>query len=165
MARKKNRFSYPRMCEGTLGRVRLADRLTWVVDRGENNELYTKLANVLSITWTLDTAWLYMTKELDIKMWSLVSVSCTHEGDYSKVTICNHHADSQLLCVARCLIWWLRRLGKVWSYMTPNALTETRCHLTTQTKLFSGLCSLLKIKEYVQMIKYDQRLVTFMSGW
>ena len=33
------------------------------------------------------------------------------------------------LCVAWCLIWWFASLDiKVWSYMTPNVLTETRCH-------------------------------------
>ena len=39
-----------------------------------------------------------------------------------KVTICNHQADSSLLFVAWCLIWWLTSLKIVWSYMTPNVL-------------------------------------------
>ena len=37
----------------------------------------------------------------------------------------NHQADSKL-CVAWCLIWWFASLSKVWSYMAPNVLTETR---------------------------------------
>ena len=32
------------------------------------------------------------------------------------------------LCVAWCLVWWFASLKKLWSYMTPNVLTETRCH-------------------------------------
>ena len=32
------------------------------------------------------------------------------------------------------LIWWFASLEKVWSYITLNVLTETRCHYTTQTK-------------------------------
>ena len=39
-----------------------------------------------------------------------------------------------ILCVAWCLIWHLQVEKKVWSYMTLNVLTETRCHYTTQTK-------------------------------
>ena len=31
------------------------------------------------------------------------------------------------LRMAWCLIWWFASLEKVWSYMTPNVLTETRC--------------------------------------
>ena len=37
------------------------------------------------------------------------------------------------MCGVWCLIWWFASLGKVWSYMTLNVLTETRCHQTTQT--------------------------------
>ena len=32
------------------------------------------------------------------------------------------------LCVAWCLIWWFASLEIVWSYMTPNVVTETSCH-------------------------------------
>ena len=42
-----------------------------------------------------------------------------------------------ILCVAWYLIWQLQVQKKVWSYMTPNVLTETRCHQTTQTKPLS----------------------------
>ena len=41
-----------------------------------------------------------------------------------KVTICNHQADSSLY-VSELVIYKFRQ---VWSYMTPNVLTETRCH-------------------------------------
>ena len=40
-----------------------------------------------------------------------------------KVTICNHQADTQLMSdLVTC------KFRKVWSYMTLNALTETRRH-------------------------------------
>ena len=32
------------------------------------------------------------------------------------------------LCVAWCLIWWFASLEIVWSYMTPNVVTETSYH-------------------------------------
>ena len=46
------------------------------------------------------------------------------EEDYS----CHMHSPGwpPTLCVARCLIWWFVSLVKVWSYMTPNVLIETR---------------------------------------
>ena len=47
-----------------------------------------------------------------------------------KVTICNHHDDSPLYVWSDLVI---RKFRKVWSYMTLNVLTETRCHQTTQT--------------------------------
>ena len=54
----------------------------------------------------------------------------TPEEDYR---VCMQSPGSQpTLCVAWCLIWWFVSLEKVWSYMAPNVLTETRCHETTQ---------------------------------
>ena len=50
-----------------------------------------------------------------------------------KVTICNHQAASPLN------VWpdaWfvICKFRKVWSYTALNVLTETRCHLITQTQ-------------------------------
>ena len=36
------------------------------------------------------------------------------------------------LCVVWCLIWWFASLENVWSYTTPNVLTETLCHWKTK---------------------------------
>ena len=44
------------------------------------------------------------------------------------------------LCVAWCLIWWFASSEHVSSYMTPNVLSETRCHKTTQTHTHSNDC-------------------------
>ena len=48
--------------------------------------------------------------------------------------MCNDQADSPLY------VWpdvWSCDL-QVWSFMTPNVLTEIRCHTTTQTKPITG---------------------------
>ena len=57
---------------------------------------------------------------------SMLMQTCPHKP-LRKIQTCNHQADSPLLCVAWCLIWWFASLEKVWPYMTPNGLTEARC--------------------------------------
>ena len=53
-----------------------------------------------------------------------------------KVIICNHQADSQLSSYVWPDIWLvIFKFRKVWSYITPNVLTDTRCHYRTQTQL------------------------------
>ena len=55
-----------------------------------------------------------------------------------KMTICNHQSDSPPLCdLMSDLV--ICKFRNAWSYMTPNVLTENRCHKTTQTLFQIGL--------------------------
>ena len=70
---------------------------------------------------------------------SLWYVVCTLLGDKSMLTFIYPHKPLRksksdhmqspgwqpALCVAWCPIWWFASLENVWSYMTPNVLTET----------------------------------------
>ena len=51
-----------------------------------------------------------------------------------KVTICSHQTDSQPYLWPD--VWSGDLQEKVWSYMTLNVLTETRCHKTTNHPIF-----------------------------
>ena len=62
--------------------------------------------------------------------------TCTHTNSWGRLKwpYMQSPGWQPILCLAWCLIWWFASLEKEWSYMTPNVLTETRCHLTTQTQ-------------------------------
>ena len=54
----------------------------------------------------------------------------THTLTKSLECWCDHLQSScwqPTLCVAWCLIWWFASTETVWSYVTLNVLTETRC--------------------------------------
>ena len=56
---------------------------------------------------------------------------CMYTHTYSEEKLSDHPqspAWQSTLRVAWCLLW-----KRVWSYMTPNVLTETRCHAIPQT--------------------------------
>ena len=74
-----------------------------------------------------------------------------HEKDYSD------HMQSPgwqpTLCMTRCLIWWFASLEKVWSYMTLNVSTETRCQIIQHKPSQSKLKFLVKVCGCVAMAK------------
>ena len=69
---------------------------------------------------------------------------------HQKVTTCNHQADSPLYVWG--LIWWFASLGKVWSCMTLNVLTESlnKHKPTNQSYMLPLVC-----KPYESNLSWD----------
>ena len=67
---------------------------------------------------------------IDLQDYEGSVLTCTypHKPMRKIVTICSHQTDTSHL------VWPgdLQALKRIWSYVTPNVLTETRCHQTTQ---------------------------------
>ena len=105
---------------GTTAYLMLAE-VSWkfTVCRARKCSILHKISSLISCTLPLDA----------ISQSSLIRVffpsACK---ETSQTSSCNHQADSPLYGWPGVWSGKLQVKKKVWSYMTPNVLSETRCH-------------------------------------